>query len=146
MRTLAKTTENDALPLNSDESKLLSQYVELFNAREFDAVRAMLADDVRLDLVEAMKVQGVADVGKYFGNYNKLDDWLFTPGYLERKPAILVSALNTPSEPEYLILLEWKQGQVVSIRDYRYVPLILQDAEFSVPDDGESEETSRRKC
>jgi len=136
LRNLAKDSENERLALDTKESKLLSQYVDLFNARDFDAVRTMLADDVRLDLVERMKVQGVVDVGKYFGNYDKLDNWVFTLGFVEQKPAILVSALNDLSQFEYFILLEWKDGMVERILDYRYVPLIMQDAKVSVPGDG----------
>lgn len=132
LRKVAKTADSDALPLNTEESKLLSQYVDLFNARDFDGVRAMLADDVRLDLLERKQAQGVVNVGRYFGNYSQLHNLLFTLGYVEGKPAILVSELNDPSQFEYLILIEWKYGQVVRIRDYRFVPLVMQDADITV--------------
>lgn len=137
LRELAKATESKILPLNTEDSKLLSQYIELFNARDFDAVRAMLADDVRLNLVERVKKQGISQVGRYFENYGKQDDWHVTLGYVERKPAILVSQLNDLSKFAYLILLEWKNGRVSSIRDYRFVPLVMQDAEITILENDE---------
>ncbi len=44
-------------------------YVTHFNARDFDAIRTMIADDVRLDLVNKARVNGKAEVSRYFGNY-----------------------------------------------------------------------------
>ena len=37
-------------------------YVAHFNARDFDAIRAMIADDVRLDLVNKTRLNGKAEV------------------------------------------------------------------------------------
>ena len=59
LRMLANSVNCD-VPLQLDEpaASLLSKYVERFSARDFDAVRAMLTDDVRLDLVERVKTSG----------------------------------------------------------------------------------------
>src|SRR5262245_50192727 len=52
LRELAQTIKADTpAPLDEQERELLARYVERFNARDFDAVRAMLADEVRLDLI-----------------------------------------------------------------------------------------------
>jgi RNA polymerase sigma-70 factor, ECF subfamily len=52
LRELAQEPE-DAAPaaLEAHQHSLLAAYVDRFNARDFDAVRRMLADEVRLDLV-----------------------------------------------------------------------------------------------
>src|SRR5262249_17244337 len=52
-----------------DASPLVARYAELFNARDWDAVRAMLADDVRLNLVSRAQRSGRREVGDYFTNY-----------------------------------------------------------------------------
>jgi len=96
----------------------------------------MLADDVRLDLVEKAKRQGAVSVGKYFGNYDAVDDWLFTLGFLEKKPAILVSELNAPDEVIYVVLLKWTRVKIALIRDYRYARLVMLDADIEVARDG----------
>src|SRR5262249_43646290 len=53
----------------------IARYAALFNARDWDGVRAMLVDDVRLDLVSREKRAGRANVGHYFTNYDKVHDW-----------------------------------------------------------------------
>lgn len=137
LRVLAKSFDTDVpSPVGELDMTLLSKYVEHFNARDFDAVRSMLADDVRLDLVERMKKQGASQVGRYFNNYSELEDWCFTVGFIERTPAILVSDLAEPDRYMYIILLQWDQGKVSSIRDYRYARLIMMDAEIVVANNG----------
>ena len=41
----------------------LIRYVEGFRTGDFDTVRAMLADDVKLDLVAKLRKQGKSEVG-----------------------------------------------------------------------------------
>ena len=50
----------------------------------------MIADDVRLELVSKTRLNGKAEVSRYFGNYSKISDWHLVPGLVERRPAILV--------------------------------------------------------
>src|SRR5436305_7019190 len=57
--------EPDDLPqpkLSHADRKRLSTYVTHFNARDFDAIRAMIADDVRLELVNKTRMSGKAEV------------------------------------------------------------------------------------
>ena len=137
LRDLAnKVDDNVPLPLDEPETKLLSMYVERFNARDFDAIRAMLTDDVRLDLVERLKTQGAVEVGKYFHNYSRIEDWRLTLGFVERRPAILVSDIEDPRQYIYIILIQWDQQKVALIRDYRYARLVMLDADIEVVRDG----------
>lgn len=64
--------------------------MELFNARDFDAVRAMLSEEIRLDLVARNTMKGRADVGAYFSNYGGKPDWVLAAGCVESRPAVLV--------------------------------------------------------
>ena len=67
LRQLAQEPENIAPPLLSEPERLrLVTYVDLFNARDFDAVRDLLADDVKLDLVNRLQMKGRQEVGEYF--------------------------------------------------------------------------------
>src|SRR5262245_30287382 len=52
-----------------EERTRLKTYVERFNAHDFDAVRAMLAEDVRLEVVNRVRVEGKNSVAPYFRNY-----------------------------------------------------------------------------
>ena len=135
LHTLSSAAKNDTpLPLNEPETSLLAKYVERFNARDFEAVRAMLADDVRLDLVERIKKRGAVNVGRYFDNYSQLDDLQFRLGFVEQRPAILVSDRKEPDTFVYMILIEWERDKVALIRDYHHVPWVMADAEVKAAD------------
>ena len=56
----------------------------------------MIADDVRLELVSRTRLNGKAEVSRYFGNYSKVSDWHLVPGMVEGHPAILVFDPNAP--------------------------------------------------
>jgi RNA polymerase sigma-70 factor (ECF subfamily) len=76
LRELSKSVEvEEPVRLDKQERELLARYVELFNARDFDAVRAMLADEMHLDLINHTKRRGVAQVSEYFDRYAQVDDW-----------------------------------------------------------------------
>jgi RNA polymerase sigma-70 factor, ECF subfamily len=132
LRELAKSVTADGLtPRDEQEQELLARYIDHFNARDFDAVRAMLADDVRLDLINRTTLRGRAEVGEYFHRYDQLDDWQFALGAVENRPAILFYDSRAPSsQPAYFILLAWDERRVSLIRDYRYAPYVMRDAEL----------------
>src|SRR5207248_1479035 len=106
LREFANEPEEVPQPKLSDaDRKRLSTYVTHFNARDFDAIRAMIADDVRLELVNKTRMSGKAEVSRYFGNYSKISDWHLVPGSVEGRPAILVVDPDaTGAGPQYLIL------------------------------------------
>ena len=108
----------------------LERYVERFTAQDFDAVRAMLADDVRLDLVNRLQLQGRNEVGEYFHRYAAAGGWHFTPGIVEGRPAILaIDAAEPHGPPAFFILLEWADGAVVSIRDFLFARYVMDGAD-----------------
>ena len=134
LRELA--AEPDDMPhpaLSAAERDRLGAYVARFNARDFDAVRAMIADDVRLDLVNKTRMNGKAEVSRYFGNYAGIADWQLVPGLVDGQPAILVFDPGEPgAAPKYFMLLQWSADQVAAIRDFRHVPYIVDGAEFQL--------------
>src|ERR1700721_1517487 len=119
--------------LSKADRDRLCAYVAHFNARDFDAIRAMIADDVRLDLVNRTRLNGKAEVARYFGNYSKAGDWHLVPGLVEGRPAILVFDPGEPnSGPKYFVLLQWFADKVSTIRDFRHAPYIIDGAEYRV--------------
>ena len=134
LRELAREPDDVPLPILSEpERSLLAAYVERFNARDFDAIRDMLADEVRLDLVAKLQKKGRTEVATYFHNYARLEDWHFVPGLVEGLPAALV---RSPSEPTgklaYFILLQWERDRVANIRDFRFARYATEGAELLV--------------
>jgi RNA polymerase sigma-70 factor (ECF subfamily) len=130
LRELAETVSEEQTPLDAHEQALLARYVDRFNARDFDAVRTMLTDEVHLDLVGRTKLKGAAAIsGNYFRRYNEIADWRFAVGLVEGRPAIISYDLTEdPTQPAYFILLTWEDDRVVSIRDYHYARHVLRDA------------------
>jgi RNA polymerase sigma factor (sigma-70 family) len=107
----------------------LDRYASLFNARDWDGVRALVGDDCRLDLVSKSQRRG-KDVGFYFSNYERSDIALRVVR-LENQLA-LAAYVNGAGQPAYFILLEFEAGQVRSIRDFRYVPYLVSEADFEI--------------
>lgn len=134
LRELAE--EPDDLPhpeLSKAERERLGAYVAHFNARDFDAIRAMISDDVRLELVNQTRLNGKTEVSRYFGNYSKVTDWHLVPGLVEGRPAILVFDPGEPgAAPKSFMLLQWSAGKVAQIRDFRHAPYIIDGAEYRI--------------
>jgi RNA polymerase sigma-70 factor (ECF subfamily) len=133
LRELAQEPEDVPLPaLGEPERSLLAAYVERFNARDFDALRKMLADEVRLELVNKTRLNGRREVSNYFHNYDQIDDWQLVPGLVDRRPAVLVRAPGDPTaKPVYFILLAWSGDQISGIRDFRFARYVTDGAEIS---------------
>jgi RNA polymerase sigma-70 factor, ECF subfamily len=134
LREFADEPEDAWQPTLSDADRTrLSAYVAHFNARDFDAIRAMIADDVRLELVNKTRLNGKAEVSRYFGNYDKISDWHLVAGLVEGRPAILVFDPNEPGAgPKYFMLLQWSVDKVADIRDFRHAPYVIDDAEYLI--------------
>jgi RNA polymerase sigma factor (sigma-70 family) len=105
----------------------VAAYVERFNARDWDAVRRMLADDVRLDLVSRAQRSGRRDVSAYFTNYDAVHDWHLVPAWIDGRESIAVYRHRDEARPSYLVRLTFDEGRIVAIQDYRYVPYLLAD-------------------
>jgi RNA polymerase sigma-70 factor (ECF subfamily) len=119
----------DAAPDAGDATSRaeLERYASLFNARDWDGVRALVGADCRLDLVSKSQRRG-KEVGMYFGRYEK-EDVTLRVVRLEGRLA-LAAFVGRASAPAYFVLLGWEGGRVATIRDFRYVPYIATEAEF----------------
>ncbi|MBL4739912.1 MAG: sigma-70 family RNA polymerase sigma factor [Sneathiella sp.] len=119
------------VPLDEHQKELLSLYAKYFNDQDFDRLRDMLSEEVRLQLVSRVSLNGKEEVSSYFGNYQKAEDWIMTPGCVEGRPAILVFDRTDPSGPlSYFILVNWDAERVLTIQDFRYARYVLQDAQW----------------
>jgi RNA polymerase sigma-70 factor, ECF subfamily len=134
LRELANEADDAPRQQLSDVDRArLSAYVASFNARDFDAIRAMIADDVRLELVSKTRMHGKAEVSRYFGNYAKVKDWRLVPGLVEGRPAILVFDPNeVGGRAKYFMLLNWSADKVATIRDFRHAAYVIDGLEYAV--------------
>jgi RNA polymerase sigma factor (sigma-70 family) len=125
------------LPDPRPVSAAMARYVALFNQRDWDSLRALLADDVKLNQSTHPVRVGSADVGMFFTIYAKSDGVWLAPAWLEGREVIAVFEDRADPKPSYLMWLEWRDGRISFIRDYRYVRYVAADAELVLAPDAE---------
>jgi RNA polymerase sigma factor (sigma-70 family) len=111
-------------------SAAVARYVALFNRRDFDGLRAMLADDVRLIQSTHPQRTGAADVGMFFGIYSRSAPVRLDPAWLDGREVIAVYEDPQGVKPSYLMWLEWTADRISFIRDYRHVRYVVDDADL----------------
>jgi hypothetical protein len=75
---------------------------------------------------------GRADVGLFFTLYAKIDGVSLTPAWLEDREVIAVFEDRADPKPRYIMWLEWRDGGISFIRDYRYVRYVTADGELTL--------------
>lgn len=125
LKDLAEGPEPAAIPLAADELARLRAYADLFNARDFDALRDLLAQDVRLDLANRTRLAGVKNVGVYFTRYAQTEGWRFRVGLAEGRPALLVGG-EADEAVRNVVLLDWSNGRIAAIQDFLYAPYVME--------------------
>jgi RNA polymerase sigma-70 factor, ECF subfamily len=116
-------------------SAAVAGYVALLNQRDWDGLRALLADDVKLHQSTYPLRAGRADVGMFFTIYAKFDGVWLAPAWLEGREVIAVFADRADPKPSYIMWLEWRDGRISFIRDYRYARYVVADAELALAPD-----------
>lgn len=101
----------------------LGRYATLFNARDWEGLRELIAEDCRLDLVSRAERRG-AGVGEYFSRYSERHDVRAVPGTLDGTPVLGMHSPPDAATPSYFVILEWRDAALTLIRDFRYVPYI----------------------
>ena len=110
----------------------LRHYADLFNARDWDALRALFGGETRLDVVSRHQRRG-RPAAQYFTHYAEiapLEELRAEAGWVDGVPAI---AMFRPSSslPAYFIRIDWLDDRVAQVRDFRYVPYIVREASFT---------------
>ncbi|OOL15221.1 hypothetical protein BRY73_20625 [Ochrobactrum sp. P6BS-III] len=127
LRNLAKMPSDTRLPLMLDaQRQRMSEFVELFRSGDFDAIRAMLAKDVKLDLVNRLKLEGRDRIGVYFTRYAEEAKWGFSFGAIDGRPAMLVFEGNAAAAPAHFVLVDWRNDRITTIRDFLFAPYVLE--------------------
>jgi RNA polymerase sigma factor (sigma-70 family) len=122
-------------PENKQPSAAVARYVTLFNQRDWNGLRALLADDVKLNQSTHPVRVGSADVGMFFSIYAKIDGVWLAPAWLEGREVIAVFENRLSTKPSYFMWLEWRGDEITFIRDYKYVRYVIADAELTFAPD-----------
>jgi RNA polymerase sigma-70 factor, ECF subfamily len=113
--------------LNHADLERLRAYADRFNARDFDALRDLLSEEVRLDLVNRTRLAGRKDVSVYFTRYEQNVGCWLTPGWTENRLVLLARDPNvSKADIAYVILLDWSDERIAAIRDFRFAPYVVE--------------------
>ena len=117
-------------------SAAVQRYAALFNQRDWDGLRALLADDVKLDQSAYPLRVGRVDVGLFFTIYASSDPVRLAPAWLRDKggdrEVIAVFEDRSDPKPAYLMWLEWRGSRISFIHDYRHARHVAADAELTL--------------
>jgi RNA polymerase sigma factor (sigma-70 family) len=111
-------------------SAAVARYVALFNRRDWDGLRALLAEDVRLVQSSHPVRARSKDVGVFFSTYARIDGVHLAPAWLEGREVIAVFDREGEDHPGYFMWLAWRDDKIVFIRDYRYDRYVIREAEL----------------
>jgi len=110
----------------------LRRYADLFNARDWDGLRALFGEETRLDVVSRYQRRGKTAAG-YFTRYSEIaprEDLRAQPGWVDGVPVIAIFRAGA-DRPAYFVRIDWRDQGLGQIRDFRYVPYIAVDAAFT---------------
>jgi RNA polymerase sigma-70 factor (ECF subfamily) len=107
-------------------------YVDRFNARDFDAIRAMIADDVRFDLVAQVQ-GGRSSFETYFSRYGEMVAWHLAVGLIDGR---LAAVVTDPADPAgtatHVIAIDWIGGRISRLRDFYHARYVLDGAAITL--------------
>jgi RNA polymerase sigma-70 factor (ECF subfamily) len=118
--------------ISAEEEKSLQRYADLFNARDWDGLRALMGEEARVDIVSRWQRRGSAAAGFYsrYAEIAAAEDLRAVAGFVDGAPVIAIYRPTSP-RPAYFIRLKWEEGRIVQIRDFYYVPYIADEARFT---------------
>jgi len=116
---------SEPAPVDEQERLRLRAYADLFNAREFDALRDLLAADVQLVMPPHVRRDGKEDVSFYYTRYSEVPIlWRMQPVFLDGRPGLLGTDPNDAGS-RFAVLLDWSDGRIVGIRDFFFARYIM---------------------
>jgi RNA polymerase sigma-70 factor (ECF subfamily) len=115
-----------------DSERLLRLYVERFNDRDWDGLRALIAADARLRVADAFS--GPLGGSPYFGRWARVAvPWRMAAGTIDGEPAVIIlKRVDDRWVPKSAIGLELTGDRVTRIRDFGHITWLLDAADAVV--------------
>jgi RNA polymerase sigma-70 factor (ECF subfamily) len=118
---------------SAEERRNLRRYAALFNDRDWDALRALMSEQSRLEVVTRTRRRGAA-AAEYYVRYAEIapqEDLRAQAGWVDGTPVVAVFRPASRAIPAYFVLIAWNGEKVALIRDFRYVPYIADCARYT---------------
>ncbi len=112
-----------------ETEQLLRLYVERFNQKDWDGLRALIAADARLRVADAFS--GPLAVSPYFGKWAAVRvPWRMAAGEVDGEPAmIILQRLDDRWTPKSAVRLELTGGRVSRIADFGHITWLFDAAD-----------------
>ena len=132
-RATAAQAPKSAHAISVEQQATLRRYVDLFNAHDWPSLRALLAQESRLEVVSRVHHERAVDAGYYdrYAAYLETEELRAEAGLVDGVGVIAIFSPPHSPRPAYFILLEYSGDRISLIRDFRYVPYIAKDARYS---------------
>ena len=113
---------------NPETSRLLREYVERFNQRDWDGLRELIAADARMRVVD--RFAGAVLDSPYLGNYQRrTTPWRMALAEVDGVLTVVsIDQREGAWAPRSIVRLDLKGDRVVGIADYAHCPWILAAA------------------
>jgi RNA polymerase sigma factor (sigma-70 family) len=121
-----------AAGVSPEERDSMRRYAALFNARDWDGLRALFGEESRLDLITRSQRRGPS-AAQYCSRYAVIaetEQLSAQPGLVDGVPVIAMFRAGAV-RPAYFVQLVWERGRIALVRDFHYVPYIADDALFT---------------
>lgn len=115
-----------ASPHDPELSKLLSRYVELFNRRDWDGVRALTSADARLRVSDCF--DGLLSESPYFVEFERASaPWRISSSICDGEAVLIVSfEIDGNWHAKYPVRIMTNGRKITAITDYYACPWILE--------------------
>jgi len=130
---VAASTAKGMRQAHAVDAERLQRYAHLFNAHDWDGLRALFGEETRLDVVSRYKRSGTS-AANYYTQYAQIapkEDLRAEAGWVDGVPAIAVFRPASSKSPAYFIRMNWSNDGITQVRDFRYVPYIASEATFT---------------
>ena len=109
-------------------SRLLHQYVDGFNKRDWDGLRKLISADAQLRVAD--RFAGPIDESPYFGNYERQTvPWRLAVAEVEGELSVVVLRQHRDEwRPDSVARLKVIDGHIARIADYTHCPWIISAA------------------
>ncbi len=134
---LAASTEvppRESRAVSPEASRLLQLYVDRFNQRDWDGLRALISADARIRVAD--RFAGKVQDSPYFGRYARLTwPWRVVLGEVDGEPVIIQLRRDTETDrwtTSAIVRLDIIGDRVTRIVDYTHCPWVIQAADVSL--------------
>jgi RNA polymerase sigma-70 factor, ECF subfamily len=133
---LRETTRQHAVPRQGslEHQEHLARFVERFNARDWDGLAALLRADAQCDVVGTWAAVGRDVIRRnYFQKYAGFEfSWRIGQAEVDgERVAVCWHEVEGSWRARSFIRLQWDGEHIRSLRDYIYIPYLLEDARIT---------------